>query len=86
MKVISYNPEKRDVLLKERGIDLYMVACMINDWDILDDLPHPTRKNQRIFIINYNWYPCEVPYVESKNEIFIKTAFLNRKLKKFYSL
>ena len=86
MKIIRYNTEKRELLLNERWIDLFIIANMINDWNILDDLPHPIRENQRIFIINYNWYPCKVPYVETKNEIFIKTAFLDRKLKKFYSL
>ncbi len=86
MKIICYNNEKREILLKERWIDLYIIADMINNWNILDDLPHPKRKNQKIFIINYDWYPCEVPYVETDNKIFLKTAFFDRKLKKFYSL
>lgn len=86
MKIIAYNPEKREVLINERDIDLFIIANMINEWDILDDLPNPTRWNQRIFIVNYNGYPCKVPYVETEKEIFLKTAFLDRKLKKFYSL
>ena len=86
MKIIRYSIEKREILIKDRNIDLYIIANMINEWNILDDLPNPTRENQRVFIINYNWYPCKVPYVETPKEIFLKTAFLDRKLKKFYSL
>jgi len=86
MKTICFDPQKRDKLIEERWIDLYLVACMIQEGKILDDVPHPTRDNQRIFIIVYDWYPCKIPYVENETEIFIKTAFQDRTLKKFYSL
>jgi len=86
MKIIRFDPEKREKLIAERWIDLYVVACMIQEGELLDDVPHPTRTNQRVFIILYDWYPCKIPYVETETEIFIKTAFQDRKLKKFYSL
>jgi len=37
-----------------------------------------------MFIVRLKGYLCRVPFVENKNEIFLKTVFPDRKLKKFY--
>lgn len=84
MKNIHYNEEKRTKLLAERGIDLHIVAHIINDVGVVDRMPNTKRKGQIIYVIMYEWYCCAVPVVENDNEIFIKTAYLSRKLKKIY--
>lgn len=82
MKEIRYNPEKKEKILKERGIDLETIAYMINGWDILWIAKVPSRADQKMFILIYNDYICCVPYVENDTEIFLKTAYYSRKMDK----
>jgi hypothetical protein len=46
---------------------------------VLADLPHPTRPNQRIFVLEINGYAHVVPYVEEENGVFLKTVFPRRR-------
>ena len=55
--------------------------------EILDDLEHPNPEkysNQRIFVLEIDEYVYLVPYVEDKNEIFLKTIIPSRKATKQY--
>lgn len=54
---------------------------------LLDIIQHPNSErypNQKIFILNMNQYVYLVPFVESENEIFLKTMIPSRKLKRQY--
>jgi hypothetical protein len=54
---------------------------------LLDDVEHPKKEkypNQRMFIVNIDDYAYLVPYVHSKNEIFLKTVIPSRKATKEY--
>ena len=82
MKEIRYSPDKREKVLKCRWIDLETIAYMINEWDIIWIAKVPSRPQQRMFILMYNGYVCYVPYVENDVEIFLKTAYLSRKMNK----
>ncbi len=86
MKRVEYSEEKRQILLKQRGIDLEIVADMITKGKIKDILPNKIHTNQRNYLIKYNNYPVEVPFVEDENKIFIKTAFQNRKRKCLFNI
>ncbi|WP_252178096.1 hypothetical protein [Endozoicomonas sp. 4G] len=55
----------------------------IENGGLLDDIAHPnqqTYSHQRIFVVNVQGYVWLVPYVESKQEIFLKTLIPSRKL------
>ncbi|MDR0282430.1 MAG: hypothetical protein LBI53_03845 [Candidatus Peribacteria bacterium] len=53
MKTIRYNEEKRLKILKERGIDLHLVAYMIGEGEIVDKIKHPTRDGQMLYVVLY---------------------------------
>lgn len=76
MKIINWNIEKNQILIKERNISFEDVLFAIQHFDLLDDIKHPNGQkypNQRIFIVNINGYAYMVPYVETADEIFLKT-------------
>jgi hypothetical protein len=53
----------------------------------LDIVQHPNQekyKGQKIFIINIDNYAYLVPFVESEQEIFLKTTIPSRKATKKY--
>jgi len=53
----------------------------------LDDIEHPNAgkyPGQRVFVINMDAYVCLVPYVENREEIFLKTVIPSRKATKQY--
>ncbi|MBT8123993.1 MAG: hypothetical protein KJO81_04120 [Gammaproteobacteria bacterium] len=55
--------------------------------EILDDVEHPNHEKypgQRVFVLNIDQYIYLVPYVESKEEIFLKTIIPSRKATKAY--
>ena len=37
MKVYKYNDEKREKLIRERGIDFEEIIQMLENWDYIDD-------------------------------------------------
>ena len=45
---------------------------------------HPKRKDQNIMLFEHRRYVWIVPYVESENEIFLKTLYPSRKYTKLY--
>ncbi len=59
----------------------------IQQGDLLDVLGHPDPKRfgrQQIFIIRVDAYVYMVPFVESEEEIFLKTIIPSRKMTKKY--
>lgn len=55
--------------------------------EVLDDLEHPNPQKypgQRIFVLNIDEYIHLVPYVESEDEIFLKTIIPSRKATREY--
>lgn len=43
MKTISYNEEKRIIILEKRGIDLHIIANLIAEGEIIDKRMNPNR-------------------------------------------
>ena len=87
MKPISWNPEKNDQLKSERGVAFEDVVFHSMAGDILDTVDHPNQKRypgQQIHIIAIEEYVYLVPFVESDDEVFLKTIIPSRKATKNY--
>lgn len=81
MKPINWNPEKNLQLKAERGVSFEEVLVAISQGALLDVVAHPNRErypNQRIFILRIRNYVFLVPFVETKDEIFLKTIIPSR--------
>ena len=86
MKRINWNPEKNEKLQKERGISFEEIAISIESGAIMGIEENPGYPNQRMYIVNIEDYSVVVPFVESEEEIFLKTAFPSRKFTSRYGL
>lgn len=87
MRVYNWNSKKNRQLIKERAISFEKAVFYIENGGLLDDIVHPnTRKypNQRVFLLHIEEYVYLVPYVESEDEIFLKTIIPSRKFTKMY--
>ncbi|MDA8306115.1 MAG: BrnT family toxin [Deltaproteobacteria bacterium] len=88
MKYFSWNDEKNEQLKRDRGVSFEEVVLHIERGDILDIVEHPNRvkyRGQRMFILDIENYAWLVPFVESEEEVFLKTAIPSRKATKRYS-
>ena len=87
MKRYNWNQEKNKILKAERNISFEEIIFHIKKGDELDVYPHPNQlryPNQKISVVAVNEYAYLVPYVESENEIFLKTIMPSRKATKKY--
>jgi len=88
-KIVRYSFEKNELLKKDRRVSFSDVVLAIENGDLLDDITHPNKErypNQDIFIIfiKIKNYVYLVPYVETEEEIFLKTIIPSRKMTKKY--
>lgn len=86
MKYLNWNPEKNDILKRERDISFEEIAYLIGAGRILSVEENPARPNQKIYILEIDNHAVVVPFVETEDEIFLKTAFLSRKYSKRFCL
>ncbi|MBT7556856.1 toxin [Candidatus Woesearchaeota archaeon] len=84
MKTINWDIEKAGILRNDNsrgnvGFEDCVIA--IEEGRVLDDIPNPSKQypNQRMFVLGINNYAYIVPYVETDDEIFLKTVFPSRK-------
>jgi hypothetical protein len=89
MKKIGWSIEKNIKLKsdKNRSISFEDIVAVLETGRHLDDIEHPNQDkypHQRMFVVMVNDYVYGVPYVESDDEIFLKTAFKSRLLKNLY--
>lgn len=87
MKSFNWNHTKNQWLIKERDISFDDILFYILKGQLLDNVEHPNRDkypNQRMFIVEVDSYAYLVPYVESDEEIFLKTIIPSRKATKHY--
>lgn len=86
MKYLNWSPEKNELLKAEREISFEEIALLIEAGNILGIEENPGYPNQKIYILEIDNYAYIVPFVESENEIFLKTAFPSRKYTKRFGL
>lgn len=87
MKSFDWNPEKNQQLIEERGFSFEDAAYYLLNGGLIDDVEHPNQNkypNQRVFVVDVEGYAYLVPYVESKEHIFLKTVIPSRKATKQY--
>ena len=87
MKLINWNKDKNTWLKKYRKIGFEDILYYMDNDFVIDDIKHPNKErypNQRIFVLDIDEYIYLVPYVETNEEIFLKTIILSRKATRDY--
>ena len=87
MKTINWDTAKSLALKESRGVCFEDVVFHIEKGDILDDFEHPNQQHyarQRIMVVDIDQYAYLVPYVETDDEVFLKTIIPSRKATKRY--
>jgi len=87
MKPITWNFEKNELLKAQRSISFEDVVFHILSGDILETIDHPNQERypeQQIHVISIENYIYLVPFVESEDEVFLKTIIPSRKATKQY--
>jgi len=83
----AWNAEKNDQLKRERGVSFEDVVFHIGAGDVMDIFEHPNHERypgQRILVVVVEGYAYLVLFVESEEEIFLKTIIPSRKATKQY--
>ena len=87
MKPINWSNEKSIRLKAERGVSFEEVLSAMSNGGLLVVLDHPNPDqypNQRLFVVRIRGYAYLVPFVETKQEIFLKTIIPSRKATRIY--
>jgi len=87
MKPITWNSEKNEQLKKGRGVCFEDVVYHIYAGDILDTFDNPNTKRypgQKIHVVTIEDYIYLVPFIETDEEVFLKTIIPSRKAVKKY--
>lgn len=87
MKLFAWSPEKNTLLKAERGVSFEEAVFHIMAGDILDTIEHPNQDRypgQQIHVVLIEDYVYLVPFVESDEEVFLKTIIPSRKATKAY--
>lgn len=87
MKYFAWDTEKNEKLKAERGISFEEIVFHIERGDVLDILEHPNQDRyggQRVFVVDVQNYAYLVPFVETENEVVLKTIIPSRKATKRY--
>lgn len=82
MKCYNWSPEKNETLKRDRGISFEMAVWWLESGGLVDIMEHPNKKrypSQKIYVVRIEEYVHWVPFVESENEIFLKTVIPSRK-------
>ncbi|MDP4527797.1 BrnT family toxin [Alkalimonas delamerensis] len=87
MKQFNWNADKNQLLMAERGVSLEDVLYAFQAGQLLDEVAHPNTEKypqQRVFIVCIDDYAWLVPFVETTDEIFLKSIIPSRKATKQY--
>ncbi|MFY8000802.1 MAG: DUF4258 domain-containing protein [Candidatus Kapaibacteriota bacterium] len=87
MKPLAWNPDKNELLKQERNISFEDVRESILAGRVFAIEAHPNQEkypHQQIITVEIRGYAYLVPFVESENELFLKTVIPSRKATKKY--
>jgi len=87
MKSFAWSSEKNQRLMQERKISFEEIIFYIEKGQLLDIVVHhnPGKyPGQRIFIVEINDYAYLVPFIETEEEIILKTVIPSRKATEKY--
>lgn len=87
MKHANWNTEKNIRLKAERGVSFEEVLSAMSHGGLLDVRDHPNTDrypDQRMLVVRIRGYAYLVPFVETENEVFLKTIIPSRKATRNY--
>jgi uncharacterized DUF497 family protein len=87
MKVFNWDTGKNVWLHENRGICFEDVLYYIEIGGLRDDLVHPNSgryANQRLIVVEIEKYIYLIPYIETEEELFLKTIIPSRKATRKY--
>jgi len=87
MKPVNWSTEKNIRLKSERGVSFEEVVSAMSNGGLLVVLDHPNTDqypNQGMFVVRIRGYAYLVPFVETKQEVFLKTIIPSRKATRIY--
>jgi len=87
MKYFSWNSDKNEWLKIEWNISFEEIVFYIEQGGLLDIVEHPNLdkyEGQRLFIVNVENYAYLVPFVETSDDVFLKTIMPSRKATRQY--
>lgn len=82
MKPIRWNSDKSLSLKAERSVSFEEILSAISQGGLIAVMDHPNRAkygHQKMLVVAIRDYAYLVPYVESENEIFLKSIMPSRK-------
>ena len=86
-KPIRWSAEKNLELKRERDVSFEEILSAVEQGGLVLTVDHPSKTrypNQRIWIVSLHGYAHMVPFVETDDEIFLKTIMPSRKATKRY--
>jgi hypothetical protein len=85
-KPLLWNESKNELLKAGRKISFEEIALAIEDGHLIDiiDHPSPVYAHQKALLVDFKGYIVMAPCIETKEHIFIKTAFYHRKANKLF--
>ena len=86
-KRFSWNAETNQLLQQERGISFERIVFEIANGNELGIVDHPNQDKypgQKIAMVQVDDYVFAVPFVDSAEEIFLKTIIPSRKATRQY--
>lgn len=89
MKPYNWSIEKNIWLKENRNISFEEVILAIAQHQIMEVYEHPSQSKypgQKIYEIEINGYVYLIPFIESPNELFLKTIIPSRKATKKHKL
>ncbi len=87
MKPIRWNAEKSLSLKAERDVSFEEVLSAISQGGLITVMDHPNRAkygHQKMLVVAIRDYAYLIPFVESENEIFLKSIMPSRKATRDY--
>ena len=87
MKPVNWSTEKNIRLKAERGVSFEEVVSAMSNGGLLVVLDHPNTvqyPNHHMCVVRIRGYAYLVPFVETKQEVFLKTIIPSRKATRMY--
>ena len=87
MKLFTWDPQKNEKLIQERGISFESILWSIRSGGLLEIAEHTNPKKypgQKMFVVRAMDYVFLVPFEESASEIKLKTIIPSRKALRKY--
>lgn len=85
MKYHNWNHEKNELLKNSRGISFNDIVYYIKHGHCIEMIEHPNQKadkDQKMYVVDIDDYIYLVPFIETEDEIFLKTIIPSRKATK----